>query len=336
MKFLLYVYGAVLFTVTSLSCHPNAYTWHEKQLPYFKLPDEENVSHSLNEFAGKWLVVCFLPDYTENRIDMAYLAEAYDPFVQHNIDVVCISYEPVSELKRIKEGLSLPFMLLSDTDYTVAEHLINPYFDRATFIINPQGLVKKVIVTPRAELHIAEILLFFIRNRIIAFPQTSCSRQLPQRLNTLATKSFPSSLVSHSILPFSLPDDMAVEHDLGEFLGKEITLSFLSEEIGNEHIKHMVYFSDLYNWLSRQGVAVLCVSKYTVDQLHILKCRLRIPFILLSDYERAVYCRYNVSTGLEEGYVTFIVNKKGIVEKVIENIDAQEHMIQTILFFLGR
>ncbi len=231
MKRLTYVYCVMFCTLIYVSsyasCHPDAYTWYEKRLPHFALPDEENISHSLGEFTGKWLVVCFLPDDTENRIDMAYLAEAYAPFVHHNIDVVCISYEPVSELKRIKEWLSLPFMLLSDAAYNVSERLINPYFDRATFIINPEGLVKKVIVTPRVEYHIAEILLFFIKNGIIARSQKSCSGQLPSPRDTLTTKSLPSSLVSHPILPFCLPDEMSVEHNFREVSGKKFILSFL-------------------------------------------------------------------------------------------------------------
>ncbi len=336
MKFLTYVGCATFFALAYTSCQPCAYAWHEKQLPHFELPDEKNAKHSLNEFDGKWLVVCFLPDFTENRIDMAYLAEAYTPFVRHNIDVICISYEPVKELNRIKKLLALPFMLLSDCDYTVSEQLINPYYDRATFIISPEGVVKKVIVTPHSEYHIAEILLFFIKNQVISCPKTNQVERLSKPLNTPEPKSFPSNLTSSPILPFCLPDDMAIAHDLIDTVGEKFVLSFLLEEVGQEHIKHLAYFSDIYNWLDGQEVEVLCVSKYTVDQLHTLRQRLQVPFILLSDYERTVYHKYNVSTGLDEGYVTLIVNKNGIIEKAIENINATEHLVQTILFFLGQ
>ena len=131
--------------------------------PNFTLPDENGKMVSLNDYAGKWLVVYFYPkddtpgctkeacDFTDNRNEFAGL----------NAEVVGISRDDADAHQKFIAKYDLNVTLLSDPDHTVHEAYgawgtkINYGKEivgviRSTFIISPDGgiaaLWKKVSV----------------------------------------------------------------------------------------------------------------------------------------------------------------------------------------------
>ena len=122
--------------------------------PDFSLQDQFNKTHSLKEYAGKWVVLYFYPkDDTPGCTTQACsLRDARDELTDLSADVVGVSKDEATSHEKFKTKYNLNFMLLSDSDAKT----INEYgawgkkmfgkegILRKTFIIDPNGMVQKV------------------------------------------------------------------------------------------------------------------------------------------------------------------------------------------------
>lgn len=146
-----------------------------KQPPYpapqFTLPDENGDLKMLGNFAGKWIVLYFYPkdDTPGCTVEACSLRDARDDLAELGAEVIGISKDDASSHDQFKAKHSLNFTLLSDKDGKV----IDMYgawgkkmfgqegILRRTFIIDPDGIVRKVYgrVTPlgHGEQVIAEL-----------------------------------------------------------------------------------------------------------------------------------------------------------------------------------
>ena len=135
-----------------------------KQAPYkapdFSLKDEEGVTRTLKQYAGKWVVLYFYPkdDTPGCTIEACAMRDARDELTDLGAEVIGISKDDAASHEKFKAKHSLNFTLLSDPDAEV----INAYgawgkkqfgmegILRRTFIIDPTGTVLKVYgrVTP--------------------------------------------------------------------------------------------------------------------------------------------------------------------------------------------
>lgn len=130
------------------------------QAPNFSLPDETGATHSLQDFAGQWLVLYFYPkdDTPGCTVEACSLRDARDELAELGAQVVGVSKDEASAHEKFKAKHSLNFTLLSDPEGKV----IDAYgawgkkmfgkegILRKTFIINPEGQVVKAYgrVTP--------------------------------------------------------------------------------------------------------------------------------------------------------------------------------------------
>lgn len=130
----------------------------QKEVPYkapdFKLSNESGIEYSLSDFFGKWLILYFYPkDDTPGCTTQACsLRDARDELTDLGAEVVGVSKDSVSSHDKFKAKHNLNFTLLSDPDATV----ISAYgawgkkmfgregILRKTFIIDPEGIVRKV------------------------------------------------------------------------------------------------------------------------------------------------------------------------------------------------
>lgn len=135
-----------------------------KQPPYpapqFTLPDENGDLKMLGNFVGKWIVLYFYPkdDTPGCTVEACSLRDARDDLAELGAEVIGISKDDASSHDKFKAKHSLNFTLLSDKDGKV----IDMYgawgkkmfgqegILRRTFIIDPDGVVRKVYgrVTP--------------------------------------------------------------------------------------------------------------------------------------------------------------------------------------------
>jgi peroxiredoxin Q/BCP len=135
--------------------------------PAFKLQDQKGAWHSLDQYAGKWLVLYFYPkDGTPGctkqvcafRDDIVKVQKA-------GAEVVGVSLDDVASHKEFAEKHSVPFSLLSDADKSMAKSygvltskLGFSYTRRDTFVIDPQGKIAKHYRDVDPEQNVKQVL----------------------------------------------------------------------------------------------------------------------------------------------------------------------------------
>lgn len=148
-----------------------------------------------------------------------------------------------------------------------------------------------------------------------------------------ATKTYPETMLDQKPLGFALKDADYGIRQLSDFEGKWSILLFLPDDDEREQFRHVRYLAQAYEWLKSCGAEIIWVSSYTTHQLQRVKHRFNVPFVVLSDYERDVSRQYDISSPTHETYATLILDKKGIVRRVIVEKTPAEHVCETLLFF---
>lgn len=135
--------------------------------PEFTLSDAKGNTHSLADYRGKYLVLYFYPkDDTPGctkeachfRDDMAQLEKL-------GAKIVGISVDTSESHAKFSEKYHLPFPLLADTDGKVAASynaltnlLIIKIAKRHTFLIDPDGKIRKIYTTVNVSNHSQQII----------------------------------------------------------------------------------------------------------------------------------------------------------------------------------
>ena len=126
----------------------------------FSLKDQDGKTKTLEDFAGKWLVLYFYPkdDTPGCTIEACSLRDANDELIELGAQVIGISKDDEGSHRKFKAKHKLNFTLLSDTTGETIEKYgaWGPKMfgkigiQRKTFIINPEGEIKKTYgrVTP--------------------------------------------------------------------------------------------------------------------------------------------------------------------------------------------
>jgi len=135
--------------------------------PDFTLNSQDGRPFSLHDFRGKWVVLYFYPkDFTSGCTKEAHnFQRDLAQYEQKNAVIIGVSVqdERTHEKFCAKEGLT--FKLLADTGYRVSatyDSLVNlgvaKLSARHTFLIDPEGVIRKVYLKVNAEKHSAEVL----------------------------------------------------------------------------------------------------------------------------------------------------------------------------------
>ena len=143
-----------------------------KQAPNFSLQDQYDRTHTLGDYAGKWLVLYFYPkddtpgctteacSFRDVRESIAALG---------NAKIIGVSTDSVASHKKFAEKYNLNFPLLSDQDHVVAEayeswkpkKFMGRDFigmQRNTFIINTAGQIAKEYLGVSPKEHAVQII----------------------------------------------------------------------------------------------------------------------------------------------------------------------------------
>lgn len=128
--------------------------------PNFSLKDQDGNTKTLQDFAGKWLVIYFYPkdDTPGCTTEACSLRDANDKLIELGAEVVGVSKDDEDSHRKFKAKHKLNFTLLSDpTGETIeAFGAWGPKMfgrvgiQRKTFIVNPSGEIVKTYgrVTP--------------------------------------------------------------------------------------------------------------------------------------------------------------------------------------------
>ena len=139
-----------------------------QSFPDFSLPNQDGKILKLGDFAGKWLVVYVYPkdDTPGCTLEGRSFSAAKPQFDQANAVVLGLSEDDVSSHKSFCDKFSFTIPLLADTKgqllraagVTQSEWKGTMYWDRTTFLIDPQGKVRKVYQKVKPEGHEKEVL----------------------------------------------------------------------------------------------------------------------------------------------------------------------------------
>lgn len=169
MKWLAIVAALIIFAalLTARAARAGDLPEVGKPAPGFKLPDQHGRQHSLQDYRGKWLVLYFYPkDDTPGctqeacafRDDLHQLSEM-------DAQVIGVSVDDSESHAEFAKKYNLPFPLLADKNGEVAASygaLLNlgilKLARRFTFLIDPQGNIKKDYLSVETSRHSKEII----------------------------------------------------------------------------------------------------------------------------------------------------------------------------------
>lgn len=139
--------------------------------PDFKIIGSDNKEHSLADYKGKKVVLYFYPkDNTPGcTVEAIDFKDNINKFEELNTVILGVSRDSLKAHDKFKEKHCLPFVLLSDEE----EVLCNLYgvlkeknmfgkkcmgIERSTFIINEEGIIKKIFRKVKVANHVEEVL----------------------------------------------------------------------------------------------------------------------------------------------------------------------------------
>ncbi len=139
--------------------------------PEFTLPDQNEVEHSLSQYAGTWVILYFYPkdDTPGCTKEACSFRDSFAALKQAGVTVLGVSIDPVKKHAKFVEKYELPFTLLSDEEKQVVEQygvwgkkkfMGREYMgtNRVTFLIDKQGVIAKVYENVKPDNHAQEII----------------------------------------------------------------------------------------------------------------------------------------------------------------------------------
>lgn len=141
------------------------------QAPDFELQDSQGDLRKLSDYAGQTIVVYFYPkdDTPGCTKEACSFRDSYHDFKVAGVEVIGISPDSVKSHSKFSEKHDLPFILLSDPEHKVCEaygvwglkkFMGREYYGvlRTTFVIGPDGKIKKVFKNVKPADHSHEVL----------------------------------------------------------------------------------------------------------------------------------------------------------------------------------
>jgi thioredoxin-dependent peroxiredoxin len=139
--------------------------------PEISLPTDAGEPFELSSLRGKNVVLYFYPKAdtpgcTKEACDFKASSET---FTKANTVIVGVSPDAAKAQAKFKNKFDLPFTLLADTEHKAAEDYGvwkeksmygKKYMgvDRTTFVIGPDGVIKKIFAKVKVDGHAAEVL----------------------------------------------------------------------------------------------------------------------------------------------------------------------------------
>ncbi len=131
--------------------------------PNFALPDQDGKVTKLGDFAGQWLVVYFYPkdDTPGCTLQGKSFTASKADFDAAGINVVGVSADDVASHKNFCDKFAFNIDLLADTDSQLMKTLGlgqsewkgTKFWERTSFVIDPNGIIRKVYEKVNADGH---------------------------------------------------------------------------------------------------------------------------------------------------------------------------------------
>jgi peroxiredoxin Q/BCP len=141
--------------------------------PQFSLPNQDNQTVSLSDFAGKKVLIYFYPKAMTPgcTIQAQGLRDSQASLASLNVEVLGVSPDAVKRLPKFIEKESLNFTLLSDEEHALADSFgvwglkkfMGKEYDgihRITFLINGDGKIEHVFDKFKTKNHHEVVLAY--------------------------------------------------------------------------------------------------------------------------------------------------------------------------------
>jgi thioredoxin-dependent peroxiredoxin len=129
----------------------------------FRLKNQNGETVSLDDFKGKWLVVYVYPkdDTPGCTIQGKSFTASKQEFDDANIAVVGVSADDVESHKRFGDKFGFTIDLLADPDHEFlktagvgqSDYKGTMYWDRTSFVIDPDGILRKTYLKVNPDGH---------------------------------------------------------------------------------------------------------------------------------------------------------------------------------------
>lgn len=137
----------------------------------FTLPDQGGKTHTLQDYAGKWVVLYFYPkdDTPGCTVEACQFRDNFPKFKRSKTVILGISVDAVKKHAKFVAKYELPFTLLSDEEKQVValygvwakkKFMGREYMGilRTSFLISPDGKIAKVYEDVKPSEHALEVL----------------------------------------------------------------------------------------------------------------------------------------------------------------------------------
>ena len=135
--------------------------------------------------------------------------------------------------------------------------------------------------------------------------------------------------VGDKVPNFRAKDQQGTDFIWQEHLGKPIVLYFYPKDDTPGCTAQACGFRDEYEDFKEFGAEVIGVSGDSEKAHTKFAQKYNLPFVLLSDQDKIVRKLFGVPTnllGLLPGRVTYIINRKGIIVQIYNNMSAKNHV----------
>jgi thioredoxin-dependent peroxiredoxin len=141
------------------------------EAPDFELPNQDGEPVRLDDHRGRWVVLYFYPraDTPGCTTQACGIRDRGADYSDANAVVLGVSPDEPGKLRKFADKYGLPFTLLGDADHSVAEsygtwvekkNYGKTYMgvQRATFLIDPDGVVQHVFPRVKPDTHDEKVL----------------------------------------------------------------------------------------------------------------------------------------------------------------------------------
>ena len=139
--------------------------------PDFVLSDQDGIERKLSDYRGKTVILYFYPkDDTKGcTTEACNFRDDYSAYENAGVEIIGISPDSASSHTRFIQKYTLPFILLADEDHKVCElygvwglkKMYGREYEgvfRTTFVIGPDGMIRKVFEKVKPAEHSTEVL----------------------------------------------------------------------------------------------------------------------------------------------------------------------------------
>ena len=142
-----------------------------EEAPVFTGIDQNGQQVSLAEFKGKKLILYFFSEAGSPTctIESCNLRDNYGLLTKNGFEILGVSPDDMPTLKKFEVKYKLPFRMITDASHEIMEKygawdekklFGREYMGvlRTTFIIDENGIIKKIFLKPRNKVHAEEII----------------------------------------------------------------------------------------------------------------------------------------------------------------------------------